>query len=808
MTNYTSGVFPAIELDPNNYGTAWTLDSSRSGHVTLKTSAHGKVTPSNSTYAGGIKNPLTNAWIVAPTDSTLPSAVALIRVSPIMPTPSLTYKGRPNPSVFIPSSTVTEVVGWYQIVIGGKDVSFFRNSRPIVNSIIDAEPFGSISASIVFPQITIFEDFSVANGLEWLKNNPDIEIYLVDQNGSRLETLFEGFITEPAVIADSSNVNLTITALGALFESDYWLAQPKLNNATKTVENHIAERLNSVHRKRFASFNPNLTSTGITLVHYGAWEKVLTGFVQELLAHTTSDDGMNQWTLTLNPGRLPTLKLKDRTTVNWTITPGTPGIEIDVKKDLMGAPTTIYGRGTSVDESAKSYAMRGYGNLKLPGFLPEGNSYFGFCFSNPALYLSLGSTDSSTTSRDGVTTVQRRLNQIGNRVFVSGTYDAKTVLAVKNYQTRAGLTIDGLVGAQTWTSLFGIGTNSAAWDAAYYAPFASLSAVEPYLYYGDGSTIPGTAGINANYDKTRLRNEIHLTFQEGTSKSDAFKVSNAILNRDSNPYWQGKITLNIDPQEGSRWRIKSGQNIKIKSLQGSDQLFHINSVDKDEESLSVTLTVDAGARDYMTLDAIAQRKRDAWTPAKRSTTRYKETAMATSQPIIDSELSGWISKHTCQKGMWTVVQIPLASTGTIVGIELDAYSLPNSKSAQAATAFVQAYFAGPITAAQLNSLIGDPTLYRADGLNTTAPFTAPKAVSDQLVSLGWIDTLGMPGQKAGYYPYKDNSSNGIDTPTGIEKVYNLSKQFESFQPPYIWVATWMCRSAAYMQGRIYIAPTA
>ena len=809
MTNYVSGVFPAIEWDPNNYPTGWTLDVSRAGHVYLKTSAHAKIIPGNSSYAGGIKNPLTDDWVIAPIDSTLPSSVALTRVSPIMPTPIVNYKGRPDPSIFIPTSVITETVGWFQIIIGGKDVSFFRNSQPIVKSIIDAEPFGSISASITFPQITIFEAFTANNDLEWLANNPDIEIYLVNTNGVRIASLFEGFLVEPSVIANTNEVDLTISALGALFESDYWLAQPKLNNATKSVENHIAERLNSVHRKRFASFNPNLSTTDITLLHYGAWEKVLTGFIQELLAHTTSDDGKNQWTLTMTAGRIPKLMLKDRTTVHWTVTPGTPGIEIDVKKDLMGAPTTIYGRGTAIDESAKSLAMRGYGNLKLPGYLPEGNNLFGFCFSNPALYLSLGSKDSSTTSGDGVTTVQRRLNQVGGRTLVSGTYDAKTVLAVKNYQTRMGLTIDGLVGAQTWTSLFGIGRNSAAWDASYYAPFASLTEVEPYLFYGDGSTISGDAGINNNYNKSRLRNEIHLTFQEGTSKSDAFKVANAILNRDSTPYWQGTIIFNVDPEEGSRWKIVSGQNIKVKSLQGIDQLFHITSVHKDPENLTVELTVDAGARDYMTLDAIAQRKRDAWTPAKRSTVRYKETAMAASQPIIDSELSGWIPKHTCQKGMWTVIQIPLSSIGTLIGIELDAYSLPNSNSSHSLTAFIQAYFAGPITPAQLNTLIGDPTIYRSD--NTTAPFTGPATVTAQLASLGWIDTLGMPTQKAGYYPYKDISNvdnSSFDAPTGVEKVYNLSKQFESFQPPYIWIATWMVHSAAYMQGRIYIAPTA
>jgi peptidoglycan hydrolase-like protein with peptidoglycan-binding domain len=796
MTAYTSGVFPAIEWDPTAYSTVWSTDISRTGHAYFKVQGSARVNVPNSSFAGGIKNPLTNTFVVSATNSTLPSGVALIRTSPVMPTPTLVGKGRPDPAVWIPSSITQTVIGWMQVIINNKDYTFFRNQQVEVKSIVEAEPFGSIAATLTFPQITIFEAFSSGNNLDWLTGNPNIEIYLCDISGTRIGTLFEGFVIEPSFVASSSDVSLTITCQGALYQADYIKAQPKLNTIDKSIEKHISDSLNFPTSRLSPMVS---TATGITIRQNGSWESRLAA-IQETLAHSTSDDGTNQYSLMLAPGRVPTLTLKDKSTVNWTVTPGTPGIDIDIKKDTTAAPTTIYGRGTAPDPAISVLANRGFANLKIPGYDPSGG-VVSFCFSNPALYLTLGNTDATTTSGDGVTLTQRRLNTIGRRTTVNGTYDTATQKQITNFQANAGLLVDGLVGAQTWAALFAIGANASSWDQASYFPFAWNPATEPYLYNGDGSINKPNTGV---YNPNILRVEKLVSMADGTSKKDTEAFLKKLLLRDGTAVWTGTIVLDgIDPEEGSRWAIKAGQNIKVKKLQGIDQLFHIVNVNKDFTSGMVTLTIDVIGRDLMTLDAIAQRKRDAYSPAYRSGAKFKQTQLASTNPVIDSELTGWIPKHSVPKNLWTVVQVPLGASETIVKVEIDAY-VSSTSGAHANTSFCQAYFAGPVTPAWLLANIGDPNTYRADG--TTAPFSGPESVMLQLAQMGWIDTLGMPGAIAGYWPYKYGVNGAL--PTGKERVNNLSKQFESFQPPYIWVATWSVDTAAVFQGRIYIAPTA
>lgn len=53
--------------------------------------------------------------------------------------------------------------------------------------------------------------------------------------------------------------------------------------------------------------------------------------------------------------------------------------------------------------------------------------------------------------------VQLRLSGLGHRVAVDGKYGDQTREAVEDYQRKNGLTVDGLVGPQTWQSLLGPG---------------------------------------------------------------------------------------------------------------------------------------------------------------------------------------------------------------------------------------------------------------------------------------------------------------------------------------------------------------
>lgn len=64
------------------------------------------------------------------------------------------------------------------------------------------------------------------------------------------------------------------------------------------------------------------------------------------------------------------------------------------------------------------------------------------------------------SSGEDVKELQKALNNVGFSLDVDGKFGAKTQSAVKSYQKNRGLSVDGIVGNNTWTSLYGGVTNN------------------------------------------------------------------------------------------------------------------------------------------------------------------------------------------------------------------------------------------------------------------------------------------------------------------------------------------------------------
>lgn len=68
---------------------------------------------------------------------------------------------------------------------------------------------------------------------------------------------------------------------------------------------------------------------------------------------------------------------------------------------------------------------------------------------------------------NAVSELQKRLNNSGFALDTDGVFGSKTQQAVRDYQKKNGLTVDGIVGNETWSSLFGSGNEaspSASWN--------------------------------------------------------------------------------------------------------------------------------------------------------------------------------------------------------------------------------------------------------------------------------------------------------------------------------------------------------
>lgn len=85
-----------------------------------------------------------------------------------------------------------------------------------------------------------------------------------------------------------------------------------------------------------------------------------------------------------------------------------------------------------------------------------GADYYVFDESGKVVYpvATVRPTLKNGSTGEAVKTLQARLNELGYSCgIVDGVFGAKTVAAVKSFQTANGLTADGIVGTQTWAAL-------------------------------------------------------------------------------------------------------------------------------------------------------------------------------------------------------------------------------------------------------------------------------------------------------------------------------------------------------------------
>ena len=153
------------------------------------------------------------------------------------------------------------------------------------------------------------------------------------------------------------------------------------------------------------------------------------------------------------------------------------------------------------------------------------------------------------SSGDDVKKLQSYLNQVGNYgLDTDGVYGSKTQAAVKDYQTKNGLTVDGIAGDETWGSLTSAisnsttnsgnagSTGSTSQDTAQPAPDYSQNTAQTAPDYSQYSYDPST---DAAYQQALA------ALQQATAAVPTYQASydkqlqdiyNQIVNRDKFSY--------------------------------------------------------------------------------------------------------------------------------------------------------------------------------------------------------------------------------------------------------------------------------
>lgn len=271
----------------------------------------------------------------------MPDYRNLWRVSAIYPAPTLS-NGRPTN--WTPTSTTREEWGRLKITGGGVDYSTYRSVPTIVESFGSAEPFGDATARIRFPAATVYD--SIAAPLtEW----GEVEILRLHPDGTTTTPLFVGLIAAFEESSGDEDRGIVAVCMGAVHQVGLYRRAPNPDDSAVDIRTLISGQFNTA-----PGFRPHLRTndmastpaTGITSRYRGSWETV-DQYIQKLLEMAVEADG-DMWTVaqdyTANPWT-PTLELKDRTTVNWTVVAGQPGCIIDLQRELSSGINVIYGEG-------------------------------------------------------------------------------------------------------------------------------------------------------------------------------------------------------------------------------------------------------------------------------------------------------------------------------------------------------------------------------------------------------------------------------------------------------------------------------
>lgn len=198
---------------------------------------------------------------------------------------------------------------------------------------------------------------------------------------------------------------------------------------------------------------------------------------------------------------------------------------------LKGKADGVYGSGTASAVSAfqrkNGYPVTGYADQNLQALI----------FSGKPLNASGKKTEVATlpaisglTVRSGdkgiiVRSIQSMLQMKGYSVSVTGTFDSKTVSAVKAFQKKNGLKQDGICGEDTQKLLFGDGLSSAATPTAKPTPSPTPL---PELEKPRSTVRYGSKGNDAKLVQQRLIDLKYLTGkadgQFGTQSVNALKA--------------------------------------------------------------------------------------------------------------------------------------------------------------------------------------------------------------------------------------------------------------------------------------------
>lgn len=737
----------------------WTADVSRRTLLPFVTSGIATSSPPLPVVPPGItERPIMRSSRVVPALPTIVGAVVDAANQPRIP--DHIYDALPE---------TVEEIGVPHIIFrnhsGAVDVTYMRGRQSQLLRDRREEPFGDTTFSFELPSMSSMDEWPDEDGmpLRFLINRANVQIELVKSDGSR-RVVWTGFIVSHNTGNSESEPSKTIECVGTMFQAATDRMKPPPFLDPTDIGTLMSKALNTVSNRRY----PVLTApaTGIMSRQRGSWADSPLAYVQGLLATAWTEDG-RQWTVAKVKDSTRTYEIRlKKTAPEWTVTNGARGVSVDLSRDEASIRNVIYGHGVGPD--GNTWYNYHYPNL-------HADDAPAYPFASPSSVISVGTTDADTTSGSGVTDWQRRARELGYRLAVDGVFNTSDATVARTIQRRFGASVDGVVGPQTWTATFAVGSNGGDLSGVIRLPLAADPRTQKALYNADGSV----AGPNPEWDTNVLTYADDVDFGTGITRAEGIASAQQIIDREAEAGLAGRIVLTQDPREGWRGDIAPGDKMTLIGYEGADRVLHITAVERDWQTMTVTLDVDEKSRDAMTIAQIRSRDKEARRdPARRPGNPNKRSRLDTDQVVpFDGESgAGVIPRLALYGGLWSVIRIPVSETGRVAKMHLEAGS-----------PFAIAFFGAPITPAHLHSYVGNP-------LTSDAPFEPHEK---ELDAHWFIEGFGQKGQRCGYYPGAEDRSTPF---TGVEEQGGF--EYTSSRAPWVWVAMYAA-SSCFLEGYIY-----
>lgn len=653
-----------------------------------------------------------------------------------------------------------------RIIVGGRDVTYFRGAEVRVSSYQLMEPFAYGTATLEFPQVYPDYEQIGAGDLSWLTPGKRVVIQRVDAAGNIVGTDYKGRLIAPNASTGtfSYEVGGEITGPASL----RFRPMP-LFRSSQDVGWQIWRALSILGVRT----SPRLgVETGIELGRVGGMPFL--DYLQSLVGRAYTRNG-NQWTVMPNDSGVYETKRKDRTTIHGTVYLSASSASADLRRDIAEEPNRVFATGVTPEMMRVRFGrypgLQEADDVPFPGFLSEGAS-----------------------GEDVLTLINKlRVHGFLNAETAPGGYDADVTKAVEAVQEDADLPITGNVNQATWEAIFDTTAMGVSLKLSRIEPAAQRSYARQYRTSASGAII----GRNPNYDPTRLKIDREVDFGSGFRRPQMREWSRAEIQDGAEPNWVGTLTIHSGAVVAGEHvpgtpiaavlaarDIRPGMNLWLPQFQGGT-LVHVTAATVSGDV--VTLQVDTRARDAWNVAQVIERDRESRKDPARAFFRRLTKSTTAGDAIGEfSEVGGIITEQELRGGEWNIIEVVAGDSGTIRSLRLD--TNPNAESSVA-------IFGKKVWPKALQREIGDP-LSEAG----TERWRNENVLDRLRRDHGLLYSAGDSYEPGGYSP-GTRGEDGTGILTGrLEDEAGV--QYYTDHRPILYVAVWVDRDCVVPAGRI------